>query len=57
MRVNLDRKTAKQMHKVYRSKEVGSKLDGTPLAELYPMKKACRVAEILIEMETMNYDR
>ena len=57
MKPATDRKTRKQMHKVYRSKIAGQPRESSSLAELLPMKKACKVAEILIEMETMNYDK
>lgn len=54
MRVNLDRKTAKQMHTVYRCDEE-KPLNRIPLAEMYPIKKACQIAEILVENDTYEY--
>lgn len=54
MRVNLDSKTAKQMHKVYKCDEE-KPLKRTPLAEIYPMKKACQIAEIIVENDTYEY--
>ena len=50
-----NRNKQEPMHKVYRAKN-GKKQEGTPLAELYPIKQACQIAEILVEMETENYD-